>query len=75
ELIVSPFNKKSIISAINTNESDSVDEYIDTLFSNSLRINKETGGAFDPTLSPLINAWGFGYKSGNLPDYAEVDSI
>ncbi len=75
ELSVSPFNKKSIISAINTNESDSVDEYIDTLFSNSLRINKETGGAFDPTLSPLINAWGFGYKSGNLPDYAEVDSI
>lgn len=75
ELSVSPFNKKSIITAINSNERDSVDEYLDTLFSNSLRINKETGGAFDPTLSPLINAWGFGYKCGNLPGPAEVDSI
>lgn len=75
ELSFSPFNKKSAITAVNSNESDSVDNYLAILISNSIKINNETGGAFDPTLSPLINAWGFGYKSGSLPDSATVDSV
>ncbi len=37
---------------------------------------RETGGAFDPTIGPLVNAWGFG--PGKLPlqlDSAIVDSL
>lgn len=26
----------------------------------SLRVSEETGGAFDPTVGPLVNLWGFG---------------
>jgi thiamine biosynthesis lipoprotein len=32
-------------------------------------------GAFDPTVMPLVNAWGFGPKKGALPDSATVQSL
>jgi thiamine biosynthesis lipoprotein len=34
-----------------------------------------TGGAFDPTVGPLVNAWGFGPERPDLPDSLEVDSL
>ena len=38
-------------------------------------VNKASGGAFDPTVMPLVNAWGFGPQKGDLPDSAKVDSL
>lgn len=35
----------------------------------------QSGGAFDPTVMPLVNAWGFGPARQSLPDSAEVDSL
>ena len=34
-----------------------------------------SGGAFDPTVMPLVNAWGFGPAVRDLPDSTEVDSL
>jgi FAD:protein FMN transferase len=34
-----------------------------------------SGGAFDPTVMPLVNAWGFGPKQETLPDSARIDSL
>jgi len=34
-----------------------------------------TNGAFDPTVAPLVNAWGFGPEGGDLPDSLAVDSL
>lgn len=34
-----------------------------------------TDGAFDPTVAPLVNAWGFGPEGGELPDSIAVDSL
>ncbi len=37
---------------------------------------RKTEGAFDPTVGPLINAWGFGPdKKRDLPDSATIDSL
>lgn len=42
----------------------------------STRVNEETKGAFDPTIGPLIRAWGFGPdKKVVEPDSALVDSL
>lgn len=75
ELSVSPFNKESLVTALNENRTDSVDELLKKVYLRSVEINRESQGAFDPTVSPLINAWGFGYKTEQLPDAAAIDSI
>ncbi len=75
ELSVSPFNKASLITSINENKTDSLDEALKTIYLKSVEINKESDGAFDPTLSPIINAWGFGYKSGTMPTDGDIDSM
>ena len=67
DMSVSPYNKASLISSLNENTSTRVDAYIKRLMEASVLINQESGGAFDPTVMPLVNAWGFGYKNGNLP--------
>src|ERR1044071_5696017 len=38
-------------------------------------VYQQSGGAFDPTVMPLVNAWGFGPQKGPLPDSAQVDSL
>ena len=40
-----------------------------------MEISHETEGAFDITVAPLANAWGFGFKKGEFPDSATVDSL
>lgn len=39
------------------------------------QVNEASGGAFDPTVMPLVNAWGFGPKKGAKPDSVKVDSL
>jgi FAD:protein FMN transferase len=41
----------------------------------SLEIFQASMGAFDPTVMPLVNAWGFGAGKRINPDSAQVDSI
>ena len=72
---VSPYNKKSLITAINENKTEDVDWYFVSLYRKALEVNRVSGGLYDPTVMPLVNAWGFGYKSGNLPNDAQIDSI
>lgn len=71
----SAFNKQSRISAINDNKSDEADAFIVKLYNKALEVNGASGGLYDPTVMPLVNAWGFGYKSGELPTRAQLDSI
>ena len=75
DMSVSPYNKASLITAINENASTRTDAYIRRLINASRTVNEGSGGAFDPTVMPLVNAWGFGYKNGTLPSRAQIDSI
>lgn len=75
DMSVSPYNKASLVSAINNNTTTRADQYVMRLMRASADVNRESGGAFDPTVMPLVNAWGFGYKSGNMPSRAQLDSI
>ena len=72
---VSPYNKTSLITAINGNTASCVDAYLKRLINASRIVNRESDGAFDPTVMPLVNAWGFGYKNGTPPTRAQLDSI
>ena len=72
----SMFNPKSVISRINANDPTvEPNAMITELYKCSARINSESGGCFDPTVAPLVNAWGFGFKRGVVTDSATIDSI
>ena len=76
DLSLSPFNEKSILTAVNNNDTTArVDKLLGDVITISQQIYSETYGTFDPTISPLINAWGFGFKTEKLPNQAEVDSL
>lgn len=72
---LSPFNQNSTVSAINSNKSQSTDSHFNFVYSKSRQINEKTGGAFDPTLAPLIRAWGFGQGHEISSDTLRLDSL
>ncbi len=75
DISVSPYNKASLVTALNENTTTRLDAHVKRLLEASRRVHDQSGGAFDPTVMPLVNAWGFGYKSGNMPSRASLDSI
>lgn len=72
---LSYYQPNSLISRINRNETDSVDDFFRHVFSRSLQIARETDGRFDVTVSPLVNAWGFGFEKRGSITPAIVDSL
>lgn len=72
---LSMFNPQSTLSRINSGESRKTDELLRTVFIQACQISEATHGCFDVTVAPLVNAWGFGYKNGTLPDKTQVDSL
>ncbi len=39
------------------------------------QVYASSGGAFDPTVMPLVNLWGFGQQKVTRPDSSNIDSI
>lgn len=72
---LSMFNNNSIISRINRNEDVRTNAMFDEVFIMAEKISANTGGAFDITVAPLVNAWGFGFKTGKQPDAHALDSL
>lgn len=73
---LSIFNDSSTISAVNNNRSLQSDDMLTEVFTLAQKVAEETGGAFDITVAPLVNAWGFGHaKRGQEPSAATIDSL
>ena len=65
----------SVISKVNRNE----DVTLDSIFVDNFRIAQEAAalsdGYFDPTISPIVAAWGFSYKHGDSITPQLIDSL
>lgn len=72
---LSMFNQQSILSRMNRGEEVVADSLFRSVFQLAQQVSEATSGAFDITVAPLVNAWGFGFKDGALPDSATVDSL
>ncbi|MBR1557597.1 MAG: FAD:protein FMN transferase [Prevotella sp.] len=72
---LSPFNPNSVITAVNQNKEVKLNDMFTDVFNLAMDISKDTDGAFDITVAPLVNAWGFGFKSGIEPTKEQVDSL
>jgi thiamine biosynthesis lipoprotein len=72
---LSTFNKNSIISKVNENKQVELNDMFVDIFNLAQDISKDTDGAFDITVAPMVNAWGFGFKEGTPPTKHVIDSL
>lgn len=67
---------QSLISRFNRNEDNVVpDKWFKDVFNKSAEVNRNTGGAFDITVGPIVNALGFGSGDTLNVDSAMIDSL
>jgi thiamine biosynthesis lipoprotein len=73
---VSTYIPASIISKANLADSVAkVDPYFVSVFERAKEVSERTNGAFDITVMPLVNAWGFGYSDSLKIDSIVIDSL
>ena len=71
----SMFNDTSTVARLNRGQQPVLSERFREVFGKALQISKATDGAFDITVAPLVNAWGFGFKHEQMPTPQQVDSL
>ena len=73
---VSTYEENSVINRFNRNKDKIIP---DSIFRQnlelSMKIAKLTNGAFDPTVAPLVDAWGFGTEKEQNLDSNHLDSL
>lgn len=70
------FKPSSIISQINNNQEVILNDDFIEVFLLAQQIGKETDGALEMTIGPLVNLWGFGKNEREADiSQAEIDSI
>lgn len=74
---LSVFNDTSVVSRINRNSTDEPDDMFREVFEESKRVNMLSYGAFDPTVGPLVDLWGFGRQRDSVRTVSPelIDSI
>lgn len=78
---LSMFNPQSVISKVNRNDSVATDSLFEAMYNEAYTISRLSNGAFDITVAPLVNAWGFGtngrqnMSDGQLDEKEQIDSI
>lgn len=71
----SMFNDTSTVSRLNRGEHPVLSAMYQKVAAKAAEVKQETDGAFDVTVAPLVNAWGFGFKHEQMPTRRQVDSL
>ncbi len=71
---VSVYDETSDISRVNDRPGEPVEVSDETmhLLETALQMNEKTGGAFDPTIGPLVDLWGFYTQEYYIPGEEEI---
>lgn len=84
DMSLSLYQDSSVVSRINRNENLVPDSFFIEAFMKSKEISRITGGAFDITVAPLVEAWGFGPDAmkyftepihDSLMDFIGIDKV
>jgi thiamine biosynthesis lipoprotein len=75
DLSMSTYMEESLISKINRNESMQTDSLFLRVFETAMIIASETNGAFDPTIAPVVNYWGFGFEEITDKDESILEDL
>ncbi|MCB9473904.1 MAG: FAD:protein FMN transferase [Candidatus Delongbacteria bacterium] len=75
---LSAWDERSVLSAFNAARADSLvemDEDFQRVLEAAVQWQRATGGAFDPTVAPLVTLWGFGVDGASVsPTDEELDA-
>lgn len=72
---MSTFNPQSTISKINQSVDTVLDPWFLRMYATAEEVSELTAGAFDITVAPLVNAWGFGFKNKENVTPEMIDSL
>ena len=75
DLSVNLWVDSSVISKVNRNEEVVLDQIFVDNFNIAQEAAKLSDGYFDPTISPIVAAWGFSYKHGDTITPQLIDSL
>ena len=75
DMSVNLWVKNSIISKVNRNEEVALDSIFIDNFNIAQQAAQLSNGYFDPTISPIVAAWGFSYKNGDSITPQLIDSL
>ena len=70
---MSIFDEGSLLSRVNRNETDSLDQHIIYCLELARKVTAQSGGYYDVTVAPLVEAYGFAGKDRTLK--VNVDSL
>ena len=73
--LYSIFDTASLVSKLNRNEPVVPTADFVAMVKKALKVSQETDGAFDITVGPLVNLWGFGNEKADTVSQAAVDSV
>ena len=73
--LLSTTGEDSDVSKINKNGSATVDEAVLDLAEKSLDLCRDTGGALDITVYPIVEEWGFISKDYKIPDEKTLSDL
>lgn len=71
----SMFNPQSTVALINEGKRPTLSDDFLEIYQLAQQVNEESDGAFDITVAPLVNAWGFGFKNQQMPNNHQIDSL
>ena len=72
---LSTFNPHSTISVLNQGRDTVWDAYFTEMYATAMEVNQLSHGAFDITVAPLVNAWGFGFTNRETITPELIDSL
>lgn len=73
---MSTYDKNSLLSRINRNDSTAkVDADLKRVLEVGFEVSQKSDGAFDMTVAPIVNAWGFGFTAKEKVTSQMIDSL
>ena len=65
----------SLLRRLNANLTDSLDDILYPLLTNSIFIENYTGGAFNCRVGRIVQAWGFSFRERSEPDSTTLEAM
>ena len=73
---LSMFNERSVLARVNSNDRKvRINDHVRNVMTKGWNVSADTDGAFDMTVGPLVNLWGFGFRKKKDVTQCMVDSV